>query len=408
MPIVNRYSSRMKASGRAASRAVSRPAETDVQRALRELLALDSASWVVSCYQKLEPADRQGEKFRIKLKNRLRRAAERVEALGYDRAGREAVGVALGRIERFFQFPSNLDGSRGVALFAAPGLFRVVRLPFVLRSRVVVDRSALVGELVALSETGTRILAVVADRTSARLFDVGLDGVAEMEGLVAPDATRAGRFHASRKEVPGLGEYRFHTRIREEKQRHLARVAEAAARAFRVRAFDGIVVGGIGVDANALLPHLDAALRDRVIGVLKLAPKKVTAAEIREQAVSLLAEVADAQAAEAVAEVEALAASGWATSGIESTLRALHQGAVRTLVVDHDATVPGFRMSASGRLTTSAVASRGEGEPLAVADVLDDAMEEALRQRARVLVVRGTMARRIDRLAGLLRFRAGR
>ncbi|HWO88947.1 MAG TPA: hypothetical protein VNL98_07340 [Gemmatimonadales bacterium] len=381
---------------------------SEVQRALQELLSLDGRPWVVSCYQKLEPADRQAEKFRIKLKNRLRRAGERVAVLGHGRAEREEILAALERIEHFFQFPSNLEGARGVAVFAAPGLFRVVRLPLVLRSRVVIDRSPVVGELVALAETGTRLLAVVADRTSARLFDVGLDAVEELEGLVAPDATRAGKFHANRKSVPGVGEYRFHNRIREEKQRHLARVAEAALRAFRVRAFDGVVVGGIGVDASALLPHLDASLRDKVVGVLKLAPKKATPAEIREQALQLLAEVSDVQAAEAVAEAEALLPSGWATSGIEPTLRALHQGAVRVLIVDHDATVPGYRLSQSGRLTTSPVASRGEGEPVAVADVLDDAIEEALRQRARVLVVRGAMARRIERLAGLLRFRAGR
>jgi hypothetical protein len=46
---------------------------------------------VVSCYQKLEPGDRAGEKYRIKLKNRLRRAAERLDILGFSHADREAV-----------------------------------------------------------------------------------------------------------------------------------------------------------------------------------------------------------------------------------------------------------------------------------------------------------------------------
>ncbi len=77
-------------------------------------------------------------------------------------------------------------------------------------------------------------------------------------------------------------------------------------------------------------------------------------------------------------------------------------------MVDHDAVIPGYRMSASGRLATTPAGTRAEGEPVPVADLLDDAIEEALRQRARVLVVRGPMARRIGRLAGLLRFRATR
>ncbi len=406
MPTASRSSSRKVA--RVRPRADARPA--DIHGVLQELLALGERAWVVSCYQKLEPGDRAGEKYRIKLKNRLRRAQERLDilGLGFSRADREAVTAALARIEELFRYPSNLEGGRGLAVFASPGLFRVVPLPYVLKSRVLVDRTAVVSELVALAETGTRLLAAVADRTAARLFDVSLGGIEELDGVVAAEATRPGRFHPVRGSMPGSGEYRYHTRIREEKQRHLARVAEAAARAWRAHAFDGLVVGGIGVEADALLPFLDTELRDRVIGVLKLAPKKATPGEIRARAVELLADAAEAAAADGVGELVALRENGWAVDGVEVTLKALARGQVRALIVDHDAAVPGFRLSGSGRLTASASGARAEGEPVPVADLLDDAIEEALRQRARVHVVRGPMARRFDQLAGILRFRGGR
>jgi peptide subunit release factor 1 (eRF1) len=120
----------------------------------------------------------------------------------------------------------------------------------------------------------------------------------------------------------------------------------------------------------------------------------------------MLSEAAAAAAAEAVGEAAALIESGWATDGVEPTLRALSRGQVRTLLVDNDAVVRGYRLAGSGRLTTVPSGARGEGEALPVADLLDDAIEEALRQRARVLVVSGSLAGRMDRLAGLLRFRA--
>lgn len=379
-----------------------------VHDALAELLAWDGKGWVVSCYQKLEPGDRIGEKYRIKLKNRLRRAEERLDILGFSHDDREKVLSALEKVEDFFRYPSNLLGGRGVAVFAGKGFFRAVRLPYVLRSRVLVDRTPVVSELVALAELGSRLLVAVADRRAARLFDVGLDRVEEMDGLVSPGAMRPGRFHSDRDAGPGVGEYRFHNRIREEKQRHLARVAEAVGRAFRAQAFDGLVVGGIGVDANALLPHLGPEVRDKVVGVLKLAPKQVSPAEIRDRAMELLSEAAETAAAEAVGELTALRENGWATDGVEATLRALARGQVRTLIADHDAIVPGFRLAGSGRLTELAATSRAEGDPVPVVDVIDDAIEEALRQRSRVAVVRGAMARRFDRLAGLLRFRTPR
>jgi peptide chain release factor subunit 1 len=394
---------------------------TGLNAVLAELLAVgDSRGWVVTCYQKLEPGDRAGEKYRIKLKNRLRRAAERLGVLGFAHADREAVTRELERVGTFFRHPANLSGGRGIAVFAARGLFRVVQLPYVLKSRVMVDRTPVVGELVALAETGSRLLAVVADRRSARFFDVGLDAVTELDGLPALGATRPARFHGERGAAPGgprrtgsttsfgVGEYRFHNRIREEHHRHLASVAEGVAVHLRSQPFDGLVVGGIGVDASALLPYLAPAQRSRVLGVLRLAPRKVSAAEIRDRSLELLAEAARRTASEAVGELVARRASGWVTESVEPTLRALARGQVRTLLVDADAEVAGYRCSGSGRLTESPAAGRSEGEVVPVADLLDDAIEEALRQRARVAVVHGAEARRFDRLAAVLRFRTSR
>jgi len=396
---------------RTASPSSSRSAARDggVAAALAELLALGtSRGWVVSCYQKLETSDRSGEKYRIKLKNRLRRAAERLDILGFPHAEREAVSRELERVETFFAHSSNLAGSRGVAVFVARGFFRAVPLPYVLKSRVVVDRTPVVGELVALVEAGSRLLAIVADRRSARFFDVGLEGVTELDGLTAPDAPRVARFHPERGAAPGVGEYRFHNRIREERHRHLAHVAETVTAHLRMRAFDGLVIGGAGVDANALLPHLGPQLGAQVLGVLRLAPRKVSAAEVRERSLELLAEAAQRTAAAAVQELVSLRGTGLATESVEPTLMALSRGQVRTLIVDADAAVPGYRWSASGRLAESASGARGEGEAVPLADLLDDAIEDALRQRSRVAVVRGAEARRFDRLAAILRFRTAR
>ena len=381
----------------------------DVAAALRELLVLgDKAGWVVSCYQKLEIGDRAGDKYRIKLKNRLRQAAERLDILGFSHAEKASVHEALAAIEVFFKSPSNLMGARGVALFVAPKLFRVVYLPYVLRSRVLVDRTAVVGELVALTEEATRVLAVVADRRAARFFDVGLFGAVELEGLAAPEASRGGRFHGEKNENSGSGEYRFQNRIREEKERHLSRIAEAAMGHLRSGTYDGLVIGGIGVAADALVPYLHPSIRGRLLGVMQIAPQKVTPAEIQAGTMELIADRAHQHAEDAVEEFREALAGRWAVDGVEPTLRALSRGQVRTLLVDHDAQVPGFRCGAGGRLSASVAACRGEGEPAPVADLLDDAMEDALRQRAHVAVVRGAPAKRFDRLAAILRFRAGK
>jgi peptide subunit release factor 1 (eRF1) len=138
------------------------------------------------------------------------------------------------------------------------------------------------------------------------------------------------------------------------------------------------VVAGIGVDAAALLPHLHTYLHDLVLGVVRLNPKRVTAAEVREAALALREERERAWERAHAEAVREGVGTGWAVNGIESTLKALQRGQVRTLLAD------------------------GQDDDLRI----DDAIEEALAQRVQVDVVYDERARRVvDGLAGLLRFR---
>ncbi len=103
---------------------------------------------------------------------------------------RDQVAEDLNRVLRFFEEPARLPAARGVALFACGklGLFEVIPLPHVHRSRLAVRPVPLVGELVALEEEFGTMLAVACDRKGARFFEVTAYDVVELPGL-----TPAGR-----------------------------------------------------------------------------------------------------------------------------------------------------------------------------------------------------------------------
>ena len=150
---------------------------------------------VVSCYLKVEPRDRVRGKYLIKFKNRARALEQALPRLGLDRAAADAVIADVARIQQYLASPGNLPSAHGIALFAcAPlGLFEAVALPFVHRSRLAVDRTPLVRELVAAQEEFGRIYAVLADRTSARIFEVTASEAIEV-AAISGIATRGGRF----------------------------------------------------------------------------------------------------------------------------------------------------------------------------------------------------------------------
>lgn len=356
------------------------PIERDLSASVAALAAIaPGPHWVVSCYLKLEPRDKTRGKYLIKMKNRVRETVTALAARPLERADREAIAADLGRVLEYFEDPGHLPSTRGIGLFASRGLgfFEALALPHVHRSRLNVDRVPLVRELVALEEEFGTILVAVCDRTAARFFEVTAFDSTELTALAGVDASRGSRFHAGASE--SAGEHNYHMRIRTEKQRLYAHVADRIFQIHRQRPLSGLVVAGVGVDAGAVVPHLHTYLHDLVLGVVRLNPKQVTAAEVREAALALREERERAwERAHAEAAKEGVG-TGWAVDGIDATLKALTRGQVRTLLADGQ-----------------------DADPR-----IDDAVEEALRQRAQVDVLYDDKARRVvDGLAALLRFRA--
>ena len=366
--------------------------EQDARAVISRLASIvPGAAWVVTCYLKLEPRDRTRGKYLIKMKNRVR---EREVALARQappltHEDREAIAADLQKVLDFLEAPNHLPRARGIAIFVSGqlGVFEALPVPHVHRSRLSVDHQPLVRELLGLEEEFGTILAVVYDRTAARFFEVTAYDCVERPGLAGIESSRAGKFHGSHQRqvlarggTPSgsAGERNYHMRIRTEKQRLYAQIADRIFQLNRERPLTGIVLGSVGVDAGAVIPHLHTYVHDLVFGVVKLSPKQATPAEVREATLALREERERAWERAHADAVKDGGPRGWAVNGVEATLKALSRGQVRTLLAD-------------GR----------DDDPR-----IDEAVEDALAQRAQVDVLYDDKARRIvDGLAALLRFR---
>src|SRR6266508_1905567 len=268
--------------------------EQDVHAAVQRLATIDPGPyWVVTCYLKLEPRDRTRGKYLIKMKNRVKQAADGLSKQSLGHENREAIAADLQRVLDYLEEPNHLPSTRAIAIFASQGLdlFETLPLPHVHRSRLAVEHEPLVRELVALDEEFGTILVVVYDRTAARFFEVTAYECVELIALPAIDASRAGKFHGSQQRqvmaragTPSgsAGEHNYHMRIRTEKQRFYAQIADRVFNIHRSKPLAGIVLGSVGVDAGAVIPHLHSYVHDLVLGVVKLNPKNATPAEVQE------------------------------------------------------------------------------------------------------------------------------
>lgn len=361
---------------------------------------------VVSCYLKLEPRDRSRGKYLIKLKNRVKLVQAALPQLVRDRVAQEVVERDLDRVVEYLRTPANLPAGQGLALFASEGigLFEVIPMPLIHRSRLAVDGTPLIRELAAIEDEFGRILTVVLDRTSARFFDITAYHASELPSLRA-DATRGGRFRGDQS-GPGWGEHNYHNRIREEKQRHFEAIARELFARDRRQPAHGIVLAGPGPEAGSVRPFLHSYLAKRVLGTAKLNPKETTAAAVHAATLAVREDWERSSERALVGELRERQGSGWAVNGLAATLLALSRGQIRALLVSGDASAPGFRCPETGRLALTEKECRPQGGAVPVLDVVDDAIEEALRQEVDVDVVyEAAAAREIEVLAGLLRFR---
>jgi len=255
-----------------------------------------------------------------------------------------------------------------------------------------------------VGRTSPRVLAVVLDRSHARVFAVTAQDAVEIADISSP-ATRGGRFHSDRHGAPGGGEHAYHQRLEEECRRHFRAVSEVLTAELVGHPGDHLFIAGPGPMATVFRHHLTVDLSSRVIGAEQLNPLEATPAIVA--AAAREAERHHHHEAEQtiMAAVAEGLGTGRATNGLRETLRALAHGQVRTLVTHPHARGAGYRCLQSGRLVLTAAECRGEGGPREVADIVRAATREAVRQGAQVIVIQDpTVAREIDGLAALLRF----
>ncbi|MBM4188795.1 MAG: hypothetical protein FJ206_15940 [Gemmatimonadetes bacterium] len=360
---------------------------------------------IVSCYVRIDPESRNRQGYLIDIKRRARDLNDHLQARGDPVA--PAVAADLARILDWLGSVDRLPPTPGVALFASErlGVFAVVPLPRVHRNRVGAATTPLLHGVIDAREALDNYLAVVVDRLHARIFEVDATGANELSGLV-PYGRRGGRFHGDRQDAPGWGERDYHQRLETEIHRHYARIVEAVTRVCRTRPIAGIALLGPDEHCRGLTSFFPRALRGSLLGTARLNPKSATGAQVAEAAWTLRDQREHRDETELIAQLEDGTPQGWAVNGAREVLRALAHGQVRSLLVPDGQHGGGFRCRDSGRLVLSKGDCAGEGDPDAIMELVDAAIEEALHQRGDVVIIDDpVLAKRIDGLGALLRFR---
>ncbi|HYD09113.1 MAG TPA: hypothetical protein VEA78_03340, partial [Acidimicrobiales bacterium] len=303
-----------------------------------------------------------------------------VKTVKRDHGDDRSVARDLARIEEHVRGGIDRSHVRGLAVFScsAEDFWRVVELPVAVRSQAVVNHSPAIRQLESVLDEYEAFGVLLADKQRARMFVYELGELVASDDLFeqlprSEDDDRSHRKDQTADHVAAVA------------HAHLKHAADVAFQVYKDRGFERLIIGAPDEIANELESVLHPYLKERVVA---RCPVRVDApdAEIRAVALDVEADVERRKEAELVEKLRAAVGSGnRGVAGLDDTLRALVERRVDVLLVSSSFTSPGWRCGGCGHIArVGRKCPVCEAEMHEVADVVEEAVEEALAQSCEV------------------------
>jgi peptide subunit release factor 1 (eRF1) len=364
---------------------------------LHELACLRAPSPMTTCY-----IDVDGRRFarpqdlHKAVDTLLRRAREQVN-------GDRSVQGDLYKISEFVRSGVDRSSTRGLAIFSnqATDFWKVVALPTPVPSHVTVGNSPAVGPLEVALNDHEPIGVLLVDKTKVRMlvFSWGelVDHSELVTELLAYDIERGGREQAH-----------LENRSDERQARHLRAAARIAFDVQSRTGFERLVMGGFEPAMAEVERHLHPYLRKIYHGRVDVGIG-VGLDELAKVVVAVEGEITRAREASLVERLRDAVGRPHGRSavvGLDHVLGALANHRVERILVSEGFEHDGWRCEACDRLALVGPTCPACGTRMvAIADVVSEAIDRAIAERARVDVCVGNADLDVlGRIGALLRY----
>lgn len=371
----------------------------------------DEGACALSFYfQPTAPRNKAHKEDAILAKDLAREALRQLESKSLESKSKDKCESARADLDRIVRLSQELRGNgaraKGVFACSAQGFWREYDLPAQLSgTQLLVNRHFHLKPLAQLLGAFSTLGIVLLDRHRARLFDLRLGELTELEGFFHP-LSRRGRGDGFAGYDGGHAE----RRVADEARQHFKVIAESLKDALEKGVFEKWILGCQETHWPQFDGQLHPYVSQKLLGRFSADVVHVSREEIRSQAERIFAAAQESRCHEAVRETLDQARSGArGVTGLRRVLHSLELGEVQTLLVGQSYHSQAVECSGCGHLDAHLVSfcpacGRQTRE---VVDVGEAILPCVIRHNIELFYVKDDPEfDKVGNIAALLRFRS--
>jgi peptide subunit release factor 1 (eRF1) len=368
---------------------------------IAELESFHAPGQRVSSYYLDVPLPRGGDlkEARAALLRALARERREIDRLDATHAVRQALLHDLEEVENLAPTVIGERHTHSLACFVASdrGFGRILLLPWPMRHRAFFEERFVLWPLQQILDQSDRYAIALTDKDDARLFLFFQERIEEVTTI--------------KDEIPGRIRYPGRSRELEYSRKHVEayhdhfeRVGEAAFRLLRREPFEHLIIGGLWETLPQFEGRLHRYLRDRVVARWDIDVQHTPTPRIEERARQEEQQFLENEARDVWNSIQDLLPQRGAL-GPDEVFAALWQRRVQTLLVEPDATRPGFRCSVCGRLSLkNGPCVECGGQTAEVGNAYEEAVHDAIEQLSQVRYWKDPALKHVDSIAAFRRY----
>ncbi len=363
---------------------------TDGQIELKEILNfIPTGELIISIYLPVDSSKLSRQDYITQLNSMIGQSRENLEKdENLNRNQKKNLLDLFEKIKKYVNEVFRPESAKTLLIYAGEkGFWEEIRLPVVLKPRLVIDPKPHTQVLRNLLQNYKRYGILLIDKEKAQIYSMHLGEIKEYLAAFISDVPPKVNYRSQL----AFKEKNILSRI-EEKLHHFFKLAnDRTFELFRDGKFDSLILAGRKEILSQFKNYLHSYLQQKYIGDIHAEPD-TSITIIKEKAQKIITESENKYKNELINKlIDEYNPNGWSVLGIEATISALIREQVRIVVYDINFKTDGYICNACNYMTVKPIEECPycKGKLVYYNDITDEIVENAVNQGCEIVDVDG-------------------